>query len=358
MSTPSTTVDQVDNCAGGDSDYSRVFGDFGTGDGPFDPSYSSTLLSDGRLNADDAPMPAAKIVFNSTGGMGGFVNGLLNDKSCVYNRNSDVANNLCVTPGHNVDDPHALYAPYYDQYIPATSRDFGIGSSSGVDGPVLNGVLGDMNFPGLNWYGLYRNWDIAQTVVQNESQPTACLLTGDQFRQTNGGATSVIEFTDEHGEARADWAPGKDADFFATQFVDDNGGCDLQGVKFPAQTITASARYPFQPVAKDVLATGSITKNIENLFHKSVSCIRKNNVSSAIAYICTASAQDIAGNGDVLLQRRNRSASAVNPTGRGSTSAGSVPSDNSICRTLSGGTTTTPADRVGRDLAPSGWERT
>ena len=47
------------------------------------------MLSDGRLNSSDAPMPALKIVLNSSGGMGGFDDSCLNDKSAVYNRNFD-----------------------------------------------------------------------------------------------------------------------------------------------------------------------------------------------------------------------------------------------------------------------------
>jgi len=337
-STPSSDVDQVDNCAGGWS-FSRVFGDFSSGGGPFDPSFPYTLLSDGRLNSGDAPMPAAKIVFTSTGGMGGFVDDVLNRKACVYNRNSDVADDNCVTPGSHESDPHALYSPYYYQYIPATSRGYGdpYDSSSGVDGPFLD----PGNFTGFGWYGSYDNWQIAQTTVQQESQPTDCLIRDDEFRYTNGGATQVIEFTDEHGEARADWAPGWNADFFAGQFVDDNGGCDLQGIQFPAQTITAAARYPFQPVAHDVAASGTITKNIENLFNKSVSCVRKNNVSSAVAYICTASAQDIAGNGDTF--NGEQVCFSREPDGTWYDVGGSSPSDNSICRELEGGTDTTPA---------------
>ena len=81
-------VDQVDDCTGNEGLYSRIFGDLTTGEtGPFDQSYSSTLLSDGRLNSSDAPMPALKIVYNSSGGMGGFANSCLNDKDNVYNRN-------------------------------------------------------------------------------------------------------------------------------------------------------------------------------------------------------------------------------------------------------------------------------
>jgi hypothetical protein len=340
-------VDQVDNCTGSMWFYSRVFGDLGSGVGPFDPAFASTLLSDGRLNAADAPMPAAKIVFNSSGGMGGFVDGVMNTKACVYNRNSDVANGNCVAAGHSPTEAHALYAPYYYQYIPATSRGYGspYDASSGVDGPVLD----TNNFQGFQWYGKYQNWQIAQTAVQNEPANSGCLLTGKTYRLTNDGATQVIEYTDEHGEARAQWQPGWNADFFATAFVDQNGGCDLQGVTFPNQTITASARYPFQPVANDVQASGSITKVIQNLFAKSVSCVRKDNTSNAIAYICTASAQDIAGNGNVF--NGEKVCFSREPTGVWYTVGGNIPVDGTICSWLSGGTATAPATASVETLA-------
>ena len=230
-------VDQVDNCTGNGEDFSRIFGDLTNGEtGPFDPSYASTLLSDGRLNSSDAPMPALKIVFNSTGGMGGFDNSCLNDKDNVYNSNfgtnlvpepsdDDGFGSLsCIKGTSTADDqevtPHSLYAPYYDQYIPATSRDPG-GAASGIDGPVYTDSTGQPNnFQGFGWYGSYSNWKIAQTLVQGKSQPTDCLLTTRDRdvinRQTNDFATKIIEFTDEHGEARAQWQPGVNNDNFGT----------------------------------------------------------------------------------------------------------------------------------------------
>ena len=347
--TPSTTIDQVDNCngpgMGSGKPFSRVFGDNGTGVGPFDPSYSDTLLSDGNLNSFDAPMPSLKIVFNSSGGMGGFVDySDLSDKSCVYNRLAPAA---CPFEFGVTNAAHNLYAPYYSTNIPATSRD-PWGAASGTDGPVYSDYTGQPNnFPGYGWYGLYHYWQIAQTLVQNESQATNCLLTTQDykpiFRQTNGFPTSIVEFTDEHGEARAQWQPGVDNDHFGTTvgFVDDNGGCDLEGVSLGAQTITAAARYPFQHVANDVAVTGTITKNINNLFRKTLSCVRKNNVSSAVAYICTATARDIAGNGDVF--NGEKVCFSREPDNVWYNVGGSSAHPNGYCVELSGGTATAPA---------------
>ena len=53
------------------------------------------------------------------------------------------------------------------------------------------------------------------------------------WRQSNGFPTRVIIYTDEHGEARANWLPGLGADFFNDVFVDMNGGCDLEGLHVP-----------------------------------------------------------------------------------------------------------------------------
>jgi len=359
-STPDPFIDQVDNCTGGEDWYSRIFGDLTTGEtGPFDPSYSSTLLSDGRLNSNDAPMPALKIVLNSSGGMGGFENSCLNDKDNAYSRNFDPTNIVnsgeeapgdqydCVAPNTSEDSAHALYAPYYSQYVPATSRD-PFGAASGVDGPIYSNMTGQPNnFAGFGWYGEYQNWEIAQNLVQNQSQDTNCLLTTRNYepvyRQTNGFATRIVVFTDEHGEARAQWQPGVNNDNFGTTvgFVDENGGCDLEGVNLGAQTITASARYPYQPIGLDVAATGSITKNINNLFQKSVTCHRKNNVSSAIAYICVASAQDIAGNGDVF--NGEKVCFSREPDNVWYNVGGSNSHPNGYCVYLDGGTATAPA---------------
>ena len=81
-----SNIDQVDNCNGGEDYFSRLFGDSASGVGPFDPAFASTLLSDGRLNAADAPMPALQIIYNTSGGMGYFDNSCLNDKDNAYNR--------------------------------------------------------------------------------------------------------------------------------------------------------------------------------------------------------------------------------------------------------------------------------
>jgi hypothetical protein len=54
-------IDAVDNCKGGGS-FSRFFGDSVLDPaGPFDAVRTDTLLTDGKLDAGDAPMPAARV---------------------------------------------------------------------------------------------------------------------------------------------------------------------------------------------------------------------------------------------------------------------------------------------------------
>ncbi len=354
--TPSTTIDQVDNCNGpgmgsrGKLPFSRVFGDSGTGVGPFDPSYSDTLLSDGNLNSFDAPMPALKIVFNSSGGMGGFVDfdpeggaGLNASRACTTGsrrlpaRSSSVSRTERTTCTRRTTPPTSR-RPRVIRGVPRPGR-------TGRSTPITPASPTTSRATGGTASITY--WAIAQTLVQNESQDTNCLLTTQGYkpvyRQTNGFPTSIVEFTDEHGEARAQWQPGLDNDNFGTTvgFVDDNGGCDLEGVSLGAQTITAAARYPFQHVANDVAVTGTITKNINNLFRKTLSCVRKNNVSSAVAYICTATARDIAGNGDVF--NGEKVCFSREPDNVWYNVGGSSAHPNGYCVELSGGTATAAA---------------
>ena len=170
---PTVTVDAVDNCrgprdvAGYNADFgpfSRVFGDRvngaeGQGAGPFDPLRPQTLLSDGKLDAGDAPMPAARvdvqIAPNTAGGINGA--GALEkaDKTEVYSRD-----------GNGTASPHNLYAPYYVQWIPATSAEDVNPRASGTDWFVQN------NFPGAP-FGLYDNWDM-YALSDRVSIDTAC----------------------------------------------------------------------------------------------------------------------------------------------------------------------------------------
>ena len=230
--------------------------------------------------------------------MGGFVDGNLNDKVVRVQPQLDrgLRRRSCSRrPDASAvrRGAHALYAPYYSAYIPATSRD-PFAAASGTDGAYANNFLG---LPVVRRVQLLADRQDRSRRVRAVIRVVCSGAT--QQRQLNTGATKVFVFTDEHGEARLQWQPGVNADFFADQFVDENGGCDLEGVTFPNQTITVAGRYPYQPVANDIPAPESITKQILNQFHKEVSCYRKND-TGGIVYICTVSAQDITGGGDVF----------------------------------------------------------
>ena len=111
------TVDAVDNCfliapgtAGGETGpFSHYFG-YSSFDtiGPFDPVRGfDTLLSDNKLDAWDAPMPALRVdVRIAAGGIGSLEKA---DKDDIYVRDRTKADNT----------PHNLYAPFYKAYIPA-----------------------------------------------------------------------------------------------------------------------------------------------------------------------------------------------------------------------------------------------
>ena len=282
-----SNIDQVDNCNGGEDATSRGCSVIPPPVSvPFDPAYASTLLSDGRLNAADAPMPALQITYNTSGGMGYFDNSCLNDKDNAYNANFDPTEHQSERrrgtrpdlrlhhEGDGQEDPHALYAPYYSAFIPSTSRD-NFGAASGIDSAYQTD-----NFKAFaGWNGEYNFWQIANTLTSAVGADSGCLLNSQNTdlpfggdRSTNDGPTKIVEFTDEHGEARAQWQPGLNADFFAN-YANNNGkgGCDIQGVTFPNQSITASAQYPYQPTANPTPVTGSVTKVIANLFQKTLS---------------------------------------------------------------------------------------
>ena len=128
-----TAFDAVDNCTGEGplGGFSTVFGNLSTTDttiGPFDPIYPrSTLLSNGKVDAGDAPMPAAQIDVTihannaadptDIGGVGYLYPSY---KTEVYSRDG-----LGSAPNGDLADPvkaHNFYAPFYSQYIPATAR--------------------------------------------------------------------------------------------------------------------------------------------------------------------------------------------------------------------------------------------
>jgi hypothetical protein len=287
-------IDAVDNCngagAGDQGPFSRVFGDLIPAFGPFDPLRpEQTLLSDGKLDAGDAPMPAARVdvtIAANTGAptdIGGVGSLEKADKTEVYSRDGD-----------GTLSAHNLYAPFYDAYIPATSRP---DPSSGVDGPQTGN-----NFPGFLVNGLYDYWDIARTLRTAVPSPTTCLRRDDQepiYRLTPSGAQSVVVYTDEHGEAQVEYNPG--TGFFFDNLPgairNDNGGCDLEDVDvLGTSRITATARYPYQPVSDPDKQSAPLTKTVHSLFTKTLSYFPKGpGAANSTARIVVAHAQDIDG---------------------------------------------------------------
>jgi hypothetical protein len=329
---PLTAIDAVDACQGadnfyGDAGYSRAFGDLSADPtwGPFDPLRpDETLLSDGKLDAGDVPMPSAivdvSIAPNSgaagdISGVGSLAvdsaNGPIGVYKClVYSRdhacNSKTGPHPPTTP-NVVSSPlgpaaHNHYAPYYSRWIPATFAENSDGDivkeASGNDGPPIGN-----NFPGYRGSGLYDYWQFADVLSTATPYPTHCLQRLDYgkpiYRQTPEGPQRVLVFSDEHGEAQVYFNPG--TGFFFDNLVtpNENGGCDLRGVTtLGTANISAVARYPYQKTTDPDKPSATITKRVGSLFNKSVTCHPKAGLTgpeAGTSYICTASAIDIDG---------------------------------------------------------------
>jgi hypothetical protein len=300
---PLATQDAVDGVAGNPFQfYRKFFGDTTSNpaDGPFDPQRpDATLLSDGKLDAGDAPMPAARVdvAIAPNSGAPGDISGVGSlgsvSKQRVYSRDRT---------GAATD--HNIYAPFNRQYIPATSAPSP--SASGIDGQAAN------NFNGFLVRGLYTNWDIAQVLTQALGGNTNCLLRRNpvalldvaqwdkQFRQLPSGNQNVVVYTDEHGEAQVTYTPGTGM-FFDNlgALMNDNGGCDLQGIDpIGTSNITATARYPYQPVTDPAKVSAPLTKVVHSLFDKSMTYWPKGpGPANDVARIVVAHAQDITGQG-------------------------------------------------------------
>jgi hypothetical protein len=288
-----TLIDAVDNCRGGDEKFSRVFGDFGRDGGPFDPVRLPSLLSDGKLDAGDAPMPAARVdiaiapnsnPLTDIGGAGALVKA---DKTEVYSRD-----------GNGTASDHNLYAPYYGQFVPGTAAEDIDKAASGTDWFVQN------NF-GLNYFGFYDNWDTLP-LKSAVSTDTRCNRTvdfengaEDSPRTTPYGDQTVAVFTDEHGEAQVEYVPYAGGFYFDAVggILNDNRGCDLQDVRvLGTSDITATAKYPAQPVDFPAMRSATLHKTVGNEFDKSLRYYAKGaGAANANAKIVVAHGQDIDG---------------------------------------------------------------
>ena len=291
-------IDAVDNCLGGNEvgRFSRVIGGTGllNGEtvGPFDPARPDTsFLPDGKLDAGDAPMPAARIDVNLTGTVGALVAA---DKHVLYSRNRTGSASLLFP-----NNAHNLYAPFYVSALPGDFSQIRPGyTSSGTTGPIAN------NFPGYQTEGIlnqgvrgYHYWDFLNTTRRNGFN--ACRDMGGTGQFGDGtfiprptGIDSATVYTDEHGEAILQFNP----DAGATLTPDSNGRCDL-GEVGPAAllgsaTISAEALDPYQLTFNDPRLSNTLTKNVFELAGKSLDCVAK----SPIEAFCVEVIRDIRGN--------------------------------------------------------------
>jgi hypothetical protein len=265
--------------------------------GPFDPQAPETLLSNGILNGDDAPMPAIRIDMHiapneggsSVGGVGQLSGA---DKAEIYSDN-----------------------PYYAAYIPATDRP--VPQASGIDGPSPGG-----DFPAfLNKHPEpYTFWTSVHSSGERYSESTGCLRRnfggeeGPVYYQTPSGSLNETFYTDERGEVLAKYTPG---DWFYLNHIpvfggaegeseagkiikNADGGCDLKGLYkevIGESSISATAVYPYQSV--DYGSQGSeapVVKKVRSLWEKEFFEFPKGNGKEETnVRIVVAKAQDIDG---------------------------------------------------------------
>ncbi len=267
--------------------------------GPFDPEVTETLLSNGSLNADDAPMPAMRVNVHLAANEGGSSLGGVGQisgasKAEIYSDN-----------------------PYYSAYIPATDRPEA--QASGIDGPSPGG-----DFPGfLNKHPEpYNFWTSVLTSGSRTAESTGCLQrTGGQddeegstYYQTPSGSLNETFYTDERGEVLVKYTPG---DGFYLNHIpvfggaegeseegkiikNADGGCDLKNLYnevIGESSISATAVYPYQPVDyRQQGSEGSLVKKVRSKWEKEFFEFPKGNgKEEANVRIVVAKAQDIDG---------------------------------------------------------------
>ncbi len=294
-----------------DTFYRGAFGNFTSGEtatvGPYDPqSADETLLSDGRLNPDDAPMPAMRIDVSlapHTGGLSGVGEISGASKAQVY------SHDFTGSPGEEGN----LYAPYYGAYIPATDR--GLPQSSGVTGPSPGG-----DFPGfLNTHpDPYTFWtSVLNTNYRGGSHSTGCLrregAEPSDYETPSDTPQTETFYTDERGEVYVTYTPGdgfylenlpelkEGEEEKAGEIIKNgDGGCDLKllkGQEIGNSVISAKALYPYEPVDYSAQASeNTLTKTVTSDWEKEWFQFSKGPGSNeSTVKIIVAKAQDIDG---------------------------------------------------------------
>jgi hypothetical protein len=285
-------IDAVDNCLGGGEvgAFSRLIGGTNPTIGPFDPARpGSSYLPDGKLDAGDAPMPAARIDVDLAGTVGAL---LAADKHVLYSRNrTGAASALFPNNAHN------LYAPFYEAWIPATGGQV-IGTSSGTTGPIANNFPGFQNGPRYHFWNLINptprtpGLNLCRDVVSGGAAGQI-QHNGEGFILRAAGIQSATVYTDEHGEAILQFLP----DVGATLTPDSNGRCDMGEISTtPAllgtATINAEALDPYQLTFNAPRLSNTLTKNVFELAGKSLDCVAK----SVNETFCVETIRDIRGN--------------------------------------------------------------
>src|SRR5262249_34504550 len=184
---------------------------------------------------------------------------------------------------------------------------------------------GGNNFNGFLACGLYLPWLFAKNlacgpggVMIDPNDPfgdcapaspaTGCLpLVAGTFKPPLTGADipfldqKSVAYTDEHGEARVLFLPGEN--FFFTHLpgvgINSNGGCDIANIPggvLGTANISATIRYPFEPVTARPVVSNTVTKTVTSLFSKTITCYPKGTQPvEHEAAICVAEAHDITG---------------------------------------------------------------
>jgi hypothetical protein len=223
------------------------------------------LLSDGLLNAGDAPMPAARITVQLAGSAGALVPA---DKHVLYSRNgTGVASAAFPNNAHN------LYAPFYATYLPATSAP---PTASGIDGPAGgNDFAGFVNnggcAPATASVDCYHYWDTV--VLSSRGGVNACLGALGEPLALPTGADRVVVYTDEHGEAIFGYNPNVG---FVLGVNSNNQCAAVAGPATFSSTIDVQAEYPYQqPFNAPRPRAATITKTVNTAATKTLSCVPK-----------------------------------------------------------------------------------
>src|SRR5581483_5555873 len=161
-----------------------------------------------------------------------------------------------------------------------------VDTASGVDGPPAGN-----NFPGfLNAQGEpYAYWtaidQVTRSGLNNCNDPL-----GNRV-ETPSGASQIVVYTDEHGQAMASFDPT--AGFNLVLGANNLCAAFTAPATFTA-TISAEAKYPFQPVLGQPRLTSNpatLTKTVSTAASKTLSCVPK----GLNAAFCVETIRDLFG---------------------------------------------------------------